>query len=209
MPSMPAREQSDESESLLIRAATGDARAVTRLLENYRVRLRRMVRCRMDARLVQRFDPSDVVQEALLAASIKLPEYLRDRPVPFYPWLRRLAWERLLDLQRQHLGSQRRSVAREEGPRGELSEESVDSLARSLVARSAGPLSILIREERQRRIREALVHLEESQREVLVLRYLEGLRLQEVADVLGTTLAAVKMRHLRAIRQLRDVIQSL
>ena len=131
----------DQTESLLIRAAAGDARATARLLEGYRARLRRMVRCRMDSRLVQRFDPSDVVQEALLAASVKLPEYLREQPVPFYPWLRRLAWERLVDLQRQHLGAQRRSVAREQPPQCELSDESVDALARSIAPESAGPLT--------------------------------------------------------------------
>lgn len=199
----------DPTESLLLRAAAGDQRATAGLLENYRPRLRRMVRCRMNPRLSQRFDPSDVVQEALLAASQKLHAYLRERPVPFYPWLRRLAWERLIDLQRQHMGAQQRSVAREEPPPYALSEESMDELARSVVARSAGPLTVLVRQERLRQMHQALVSLDEQDREVLVLRYLEGLRLQEVAEVMGTSVAATKMRHMRAIRRLRAALESL
>jgi RNA polymerase sigma-70 factor (ECF subfamily) len=195
-------------ESLLRRASAGDPGATARLLDGYRSRLKQMVRCRMDSRLVQRFDPSDVVQETLLAASAKMPQYLRAQPVPFYPWLRRLAWERLIDLQRQHLGAQRRSVAREQPPCGELSDESMDELAASICPQSVGPLSALVRQERLDHMRDALSQLDEQQREVLVLRYLEGLRLHEVADVMGTSVASTKMRHMRAIRRLRELLQS-
>ena len=48
-----------------------------------------MVAVRLDRRLAARVDPSDVVQEALAdAAPRPLDDYLRDRPLPFYPWLR-------------------------------------------------------------------------------------------------------------------------
>ena len=57
-------------------------------------------------------------------------------------------------------------------------------------------------------MREALLQLDEQQREVLVLRYLEGLRLNEVAEVMGTSIAATKMRHMRAIRRLREILES-
>lgn len=47
----------------------GDQLAERELFERHRSKLRRMVSIRMDPRLVARFDPSDVVQEALLTAS--------------------------------------------------------------------------------------------------------------------------------------------
>jgi DNA-directed RNA polymerase specialized sigma24 family protein len=53
-----------------------------------------MVGVRLDRRLLARLDPSDVVQEVLLETHEKLDDYLRDPP-PFYPWLRRIAWQRL------------------------------------------------------------------------------------------------------------------
>ncbi|MDX1944549.1 MAG: sigma-70 family RNA polymerase sigma factor [Pirellulaceae bacterium] len=200
-------DSSDEGrEALLLRASTGDQSAADHLLGRYRTRLRQMVKCRMDPRLSPRFDPSDVVQEALLAAAVKLPEYCRDRPIGFYPWLRRLTWERLTDLQRKHLKAKRRTVVREEPLQEELPDASVDALAQSLALSATGPLGAAIREERLARIRQALGDLDEEQREVLLLRYLEGLRMNDIAEVLETTVAAVKMRHLRALRRLREAL---
>ena len=59
-----------------------------------------MVACRFDRRLAARVDPSDVVQVVLTEANQKLDLYIRDRPLPFYPWLRQLAWEHLALLHR-------------------------------------------------------------------------------------------------------------
>src|SRR4051794_11198000 len=105
-----------DTELLLDRAAGagGDADARNRLLQRHRDRLKRMVAVRSDPRLAARVDPSDVVQEALADAAGKLDGYLRDRPLPFYPWLRRLAAERLVALHRRHVQARRRSVTREE-----------------------------------------------------------------------------------------------
>src|SRR5262245_34708786 len=80
-----------DTEHLLDRAAEGDATARDQLLERFRRRLRRMVAVRFDPRLAARVDPSDVVQESLAEASAQLNRYLRDRPLPFYPWLRQFA----------------------------------------------------------------------------------------------------------------------
>src|SRR5438552_6470684 len=93
----------DDTEQLLQRASTGDQAAREALLVRYRHRLRQMIAVRMDRRLTARIDPSDVVQEALTEACFKLPAYLAERPLPVYPWLRQLAWERLIDLHRRHL----------------------------------------------------------------------------------------------------------
>src|SRR5437763_122071 len=99
---------------LLDRSARGDPSAPGQLLERHRGRLRRMVAVRLDRRLAARADPSDVVQEALAEAARRLPEYLSGRPLPFYPWLRQLAWDRLRELGRHHRRAGRRSVEREE-----------------------------------------------------------------------------------------------
>ena len=87
----------DESEidNLLGMACRGNLAALGSLLDRHRDRLMRMVAARLDSRLAPRLDPSDVVQETFLDASRKLDAFLRDRPLPFYPWLRRLAWERI------------------------------------------------------------------------------------------------------------------
>src|SRR3954449_6327982 len=102
-----------DTDQLLASASQGDATARNRLLERHRPRLKRMVAVRLDRRLAARVDPSDVVQEALAEAARLLPGYLQERPVSFYPWLRRLAWERLVKLHRRHVAAGKRSVARE------------------------------------------------------------------------------------------------
>src|SRR5262249_28657392 len=106
---MTARPESD-TEQLLDAAARGDGLARGRLLERHRQRLKRRAAVRLDRRLAARVDASDVVQETLADAAARLDGYLRDRPLPFYPWLRRLAEERLADVHRGHLRAGRRSV---------------------------------------------------------------------------------------------------
>src|SRR5262249_47300588 len=104
---------SPDTDELLTRSANGDRAARDQLLVRHRARLRKMVGYHLDRRLQARVDPSDVVQEVLAEASRKLPEYVKKRPLPFYPWLRQMAETHLLDLRRRHLDAQKRSVRRD------------------------------------------------------------------------------------------------
>ena len=66
-----------------------------------------MVAVRLDRRVAARVDASDVVQETLVEAARRLDDYLRERPIPFYGWLRQLAGERIVDAHRRHVTTQR------------------------------------------------------------------------------------------------------
>jgi RNA polymerase sigma-70 factor (ECF subfamily) len=193
-----------DTEQLLDAAARGDADARGRLLDRHRQRLKRMVAVRLDRRLAARVDPSDLVQETLAEAHRRLDAYLHQRPLPFFPWLRQLAADRLGMLHRRHVGAGRRSITREEPPA--LPGESALALADRLLAASNGPSAGLRREERRALVRAALDDLPERDREVLVLRYLEQLSTAEVAEVLGIGEGAVKMRLLRAARRLHGLL---
>jgi RNA polymerase sigma-70 factor (ECF subfamily) len=195
-----------DTDHLVAQASRGDDRARQELLERHRHRLRRMVACHLDRRLAARVDPSDVVQEALADAARKLDDYLRERPLPFYPWLRRLAWERLVKLHRRHLRAQGHSVRRETPGVLALPDESAMELAQRLVSSGTGPVSGLVRQELRQRVQSALARLGERDREVLVLRYLEGMTTREVAATLGVSEGAVKMRQLRALDELRRLL---
>jgi RNA polymerase sigma-70 factor (ECF subfamily) len=195
-----------DTDELLQRSADGDAGARDQLLGRQRDRLRRMVAARLDARLAARVDPSDVVQDVLAEAARRLPEYLRDRAVPFYPWLRQLAAQRLIDLHRQHVLARRRSVRREEPGGLPLPDESANVLAERLAASATGPSQHLAREEARARARAALDRLSPRDREVLELRHLEQLSVAETAAALGVSQAVVKTRHLRALTRLRDLL---
>ena len=124
-------------------------------------------------RMAARVDPSDVVQEALTAAYPRLDEYLSDPPLPFYPWLRQFAWDRLLNLHRHHVAAQRRSVAREEVATPGLSSESVLRLSQRLMSHGTSPSGHLIRQELRDRFQAALTKLSPTTGRVLVMHTLE------------------------------------
>jgi RNA polymerase sigma-70 factor (ECF subfamily) len=193
-----------EVEGLIEQARRGDGAACQELLARHRARLRQMVAVRIDRRLAARVDPSDVVQEAFADAARKLPDYLRERPLPFYPWLRRLAWERMLKLYQRHIAADKRSVTREAA--APLPDESALQMARLLFAPGPSPSERVQRHELCARVQAALSRLGERDREVLVLRYLEQMSTAEIAAVLGTTAGAVKVRHLRALERLRGLL---
>jgi RNA polymerase sigma-70 factor (ECF subfamily) len=200
---MPA---TPDTEQLLDLAAGGDRDARDRLLARYRRRLRDLVALRLDRRLAARVDPSDVVQDSLLAADARLADYLRQRRVPFYVWLRGLALDRLADLHRRHVRAKRRSVRREEAPVELLPDESLQQLAGRLADRGSSPSAGLRRADARDQAHAALARLEGRDREVLVLRHLEQLSTREIASVLGVTEGAVKVGHVRALQRLRGLL---
>jgi RNA polymerase sigma-70 factor (ECF subfamily) len=199
-------EQRSETDELLNRAARGDLLARQEILVRHRDRLRKMIGLRMDHRLAARIDPSDVVQETLAEAVQKLPEYLRRRPLPFYPWLRQLACEKLITLHRRHM-AQKRSVRREEHP--PLPDDSVLQLAERVAAEASTPSSRLHREELRPLVRAALAQLSDTDREVLVLRHLEQLSAAEISAIMGITEGAFYMRHVRALKRIRSLLSAV
>jgi RNA polymerase sigma-70 factor, ECF subfamily len=196
-----------DTDELLDRAGRGEARARQLLLERHRDRLRRMVAVRLDDRLAPRVDPSDLVQETLALAAARLPEYLRERPLPFYPWLRQIAWDRLVAAHRHHLHARRRSVAREVPWSVPLPNESVGRLADRLVAGGTSLSRRLIQAELRERLKAALDRLPPRDREVLVMRHLEQMAVAEIAGALGLTTGAVMTRHTRALVRLRGLLE--
>src|SRR5437870_5352853 len=104
---------SSDTSRLLPQEASADPQLFGALLEQYRPRLRRMVALRIDPRLHGRIDPSDVIQETYLEASVRLAEYLHKPSMPFFLWLRFLAGQKLVTLHRHHLGRHMRDAGRE------------------------------------------------------------------------------------------------
>jgi len=198
---------SSDSESRLIdRAIHGDATAVGELLKRYRHAVRTLIGMRIDRRMSARLDPSDVVQDALADASQRIDEFLANPNRPFYPWLRRIALDRLVDAYRAHVLAGKRSVLQEERPVLSINDDSAHELASHLAGSTASPASRIMRQEAIRRIRTALQDLLPHDRELLVMRQLEQLSVREIADVLGISESAVTTRPLRALQRLRRLL---
>ncbi|MFO0841517.1 MAG: sigma-70 family RNA polymerase sigma factor [Gemmataceae bacterium] len=196
----------DDTDELIEGAGRGDAAALSQLLVRHRPRLRQMVSVRMDHRLAARVDPSDVIQDTLIEAARRFADYLRDRPLPFYPWLRQMALDRLTDLHRRHVQAGRRSVTREEMSLPLLPDESGLALVARLFAGGGAPGLRLEREEARERVRQALRRLPERDREVLALRHLEQMPSRQIGAVLGLSEGAVNARHVRALGRLSKLL---
>ena len=197
-----------ETAELLRRIGTGDQQALGQLLGQHRARLKRMVGVRMDPRLKGRVDPSDVVQEVFMAASQNIEQFMHGRPLPFYPWLRQLAWNKLVDLHRKHVQAQKRSLNQEDPWISALSDESAMHLADRLASSGTSASGKMLRREIRDRVRQALGALSPRDREVLVLRHLEELSISEIASILGLSEEATKKRQLRALERLQNQLGS-
>lgn len=187
-------------------AAAGSQKSWDILVSHQRDRLRRMVAFRMDERLQGRIDPSDVIQEALIEAWQRLPEYVNEPKVPLFVWLRTLTLQRMGMLRRTHLERSKRTVNREV----DLQQDDCSSaMAIALVDSAISPSSVVQRQEMLGHIQERLTGMDPIDREVLALRHFEQLGNAEVASVLGISEPAASLRYSRALRRLRDIISEI
>lgn len=193
---------SAETQDLLRQAEAGDRQAFEELFVRFRPDLRRFVALRLDPRLLARLDPSDVVQEAQLEALRRLPDFLARRPMPFHLWLRKTAYERLLKVRRRHVEAAQRAVGREVP----LPDRSSLLLAQQLLAGGSTPSQQLFRREAARRVGQALAQLPEADREIVLMRNVDGLSYQEVSCLLEVDAAAARKRYGRALLRLRRIL---
>jgi RNA polymerase sigma-70 factor (ECF subfamily) len=200
-----------ETQDLLDRVARADPGAAEALWERHRPALRRMIDLRLDRALSRRVDASDVVQDVLLKASLRLPEYLRNPAIPFHLWLRQIARDHIIDAHRRHREAARRTLNRERpllvGTAARVAgDRSSLDLAAQLRDPALTPAAEALRRELQCRFHAALLNLDEDDREIIVLRHFEQLSNSEAAQALGLSEPAAGMRHLRALRRLRAVL---
>jgi len=193
--------QSAHRQRLLDEFASGNRSAIDALLTSYRDELRQYIQLRLDPRLAQRLDASDVVQEVQINVVQRIDDFLTRRPMPFSLWLRRTALDRLADLRRHH-NRRRRTVKAE----AELPNRTSIALARSLVNRGTSPSLNVVADELAAELKRALSQLGEADREILVMRQLERMPLKDIALVLDIDVSTVGRRFGRALLKLEQVL---
>jgi RNA polymerase sigma-70 factor (ECF subfamily) len=184
-------------------ARKGDAAAVNRLLDRHRDSLRRMVQARVFGAMARRVDASDVVQDALVEASRRLADYLKEPRMPFHAWLRALARDRLVDTLRRQLAD-KRDVGREELLAAV--DRSGDPVSRQIADSDLTPAALALKHEFQARFVAALNELPDEARDIVLMRHCEQLTNSEAAELLGLSEPAAGMRYLRALRQLKAIL---
>jgi RNA polymerase sigma-70 factor (ECF subfamily) len=200
--------EDDSFDRLLEQAQAGDESAMAELFDRYRKRLRQMVRLRLDRRLQGRVDSSDVLQDAYLEARQKLPAYSAKGDLPFFLWLRLVVGQKLTDLHRHHLGTQKRDAARDVSIyRGPMPEATSFALAAQLMGKITTPSHAAIRAESKLQLQDALNTMDAIDREVLTLRHFEMLTNAETAQVLELSHAAASNRYVRALKRMKKILQ--
>jgi RNA polymerase sigma-70 factor (ECF subfamily) len=190
----------DPPEALLARARAGDEGTLGRLLDSYRNYLRLMAGTQMGPALKARVDPSDLVQEALLEAHRDFAHFGGGSEPELLAWLRRILARNLVDQARRHQ-AQARDYSRQESLEA-LMEQSGSDLLQALAARGPSPSSQASRREQGVLLADALERLSPDYREVIVLRNLQHLPFEEVAQRMGRKPGAVRMLWARALEKL-------
>jgi RNA polymerase sigma-70 factor (ECF subfamily) len=193
---------SAETGSLLERVARHDADALEELLVRHRSALRDFIEFHLDPRLRARVDPSDVVQETQMELVRRMEDFLTQRPMPFRLWIRKKAYERLLNLRRDHL-RQRRNVRREVP----LPDPSSMALARPLLARQPTLSQEAEARELAEHISRAVARLDDADRTILLLRHAEDLPFEEIAFLLDIASATARKRFGRALIRLQNLLR--
>lgn len=186
----------EADEMLARRAVAGDPDAFEALVERYRDRLYRFA-----LRLMPNpSDAEEVVQDALLNAYRGLPSFRAD--AKFGTWLHQIVINGALAQRRR---SRRRPLTTpldDHLPRGEDAPRSGPGDR----ATTAPADELLQRKQLIARIHDALDRLDDHHRAVLVLRDLEGLSSEEVAEIFAIQVPAVRQRLHRARLQLRSLL---
>jgi RNA polymerase sigma-70 factor (ECF subfamily) len=196
-----------DSAVLAERVRDGDRAALGELFEQYRGRLMRLVRLRMDRRVTGRIDPADVLQETYLEAVTRIDEYVRDPKTSLFLWLRFLTVQQLIRHHRRHLGVQARGAGREVSlHHAALPGATSADLAAQLLGKYTTPSQAAIRAELKIRLEDALNAMDPIDREVLALRHFEQLTNVEVAEVLGIKGSAASNRYVRAVKRLKGIL---
>ena len=201
----PGGEQGQQTLVLLDRVRRGDAAAINGLLERHRASIRRMIDRRMDRVVQRRVDASDIVQDVMLEANRRLGDYLANPTMPFQLWLRHMARDRLIDAHRRHRVAASRSIDREV-PLSAGDDGSLAGPVARVPDRELTPAAAATWRELERRFAAAVEQLDESDRQIVLLRHFEHLSTAEAATVLGLSKPAAGMRYLRAMRRLRGLL---
>ena len=169
---------------LVARVQRGDKRAFDLLVRKYQQRIMALI-----SRYIRnRSEIADVAQEAFIKAYRALPNFRGDSQ--FYTWLYRIA----INSAKNHLASQSRRP--QTASVDDLEPEQLADLAGQ--TDNASPERLLLTAELKREIDAAIAELPEELRTALLLREIDGLSYEEIAEVMECPIGTVRSRIFRA-----------
>ncbi len=139
-------------------------------------------------------EAEDVVQDAFVRAFVKLDTFQRNSQ--FFTWLYRIAFNSALSRHRKQRSRVSIDQSRESG-----GMEPIDN--------ADAPEDPLLRSERVTMVRRALAQLSEEHRVILILREMDELAYETIAEVLEISIGTVRSRLSRARFQLKQTIEAM
>lgn len=192
----------------LNQARQGDVAARDRLFAACRSYVGLVARATLERRLQAKVDASDLVQQTLMDAHRDFSQFAGTTEQEWLAWLRKILAHNAGDAYR-HFGADKRQIQREH------SFQSAAHGGSPADSRSAGfdpigpgdtPSQIVLGQERELAVAEAISQLPEDYREVVFLRNVQRLPFDEVAVRMERSRPAVQMLWMRALHRLREIL---
>lgn len=169
----------------------------------YRNYLTMIVGLQIDGPFQQKFSPSDVVQESFLQAHRGFGDFAGRGEQELLAWLRKILTSQLAMKVRHHRTAGR-DLFREQQLQIVI-DESAMRLS-EMFTPGKSPSSNAIRRERAVLLADALAHLPDDYRQVIVLRHLRGHSLVETAQQMDRSYESVKKTWQRAIKRMQELL---
>ncbi|MBI4583274.1 MAG: sigma-70 family RNA polymerase sigma factor [Planctomycetes bacterium] len=187
---------------LVQRAQLGDAQAFNEMLRRYQDQLLSFIFLRLGPRLRRKIEVEDIFQETVLRAFLSLKDLRWQNNRSFFQWLGAIAEHVIKNQVRYHFQTLKRGGCSEEEDARQ--EDMPVELQELMDSRQTSPSKALFREERFKRLEEALRSLKKDYREVIILARVRGLPIPEIARRMNRSADAVSMLLLRALRKLKS-----
>jgi RNA polymerase sigma-70 factor (ECF subfamily) len=196
-------------EQLLGDARQGMGEQLGQLLQLYRNYLTLLATTQIDRKLRVRVSPSDLVQEAMLAAHRDFEKFRGTTEREFLAWLRQVLINCLHHLVDAHVKAKRRDIRREISieQMGAALDRSAVNFCNVLADPGPSPSTPVRRREAAVALADQLAKLRPQYREVIVLRNLQGLSFEEIASRMERSAGAVRMLWLRAMDKFKQVYE--
>lgn len=188
-------------------ARQGDESARDRLFAAGRSFAAVIARVQLHRRLETKVDPSDLVQQSLLEAHRGFNDFQGQTPLDWLAWLKQIVTRNVLDADKHYRGAACRDLRRERPP--VTADDSNGTVNWSPVDPAPTPSQHLSACERELRLAEAIEQLPDDYRQVILLRNVERLPFDQVASQMDRSRGACQMLWMRAVDQLRTLLQDL
>jgi len=192
---------SDESrpddEELVRRIRAGDADAARELFDRHRDALRARVRRKLPRALRGKVGASDVIQEAWLAAYLRLSDFEDRGDGSFAKWAHGILEHKVLDEVRRQIEAEKRDARREQRLR-------TTGTGVGVAGRVPSPSAEMMAAERSEMLRSQIGRLPDAHREILRLVHDEGLTLVAAGARMGRSADAARKLYGRALAGLTE-----